>query len=149
MHGDHLLKSWATTQTVVALSSGQAEYYGVTKGICEAIGIREIAKDMGLDLKIKLHTDSSAAKGIATRKGLGKVKHLETRTLWVQDKVDQGAVVIKKIKGDQNAADILTKYLSGPKLQALLTNLPVTELEGRHPLAPQLQGTSVDVIHRV
>ena len=31
-HSSHLIKSWATTQTVIALSSGEAEYYGVTKG---------------------------------------------------------------------------------------------------------------------
>ena len=70
------------------------------------------------------------------------MKHLETRTLWVQDKVDEGAVVIKKVGGDRNPADILTKYLSSSKLQSLLADLPVTELGGRHSLAPQLQGKS-------
>ena len=34
MHGSHLLKTWASTQTVVALSSGEAEYYGEVKGMC-------------------------------------------------------------------------------------------------------------------
>ena len=111
-HGSHLLKTWASTQTVVALSSGEAEYYGVVKGMCEALGIKSNAKDMGLDFSITLSIDSSAAKGIATRKGLGKVKHLETRTLWAQDKIDEGKVVVKKIGGDRNVAGILTKYLS-------------------------------------
>ena len=74
MHGSHLLKTWASTQTVVALSSGEAEYCGVVKGMCEALGIKGIAKDVGLDFSITLSTDSSAAKGIATRKGLEKVK---------------------------------------------------------------------------
>ena len=101
MHGSHLLKTWASTQTVVALSSGEAEYYGVVNGMCEALGNKGIAKDMGLDFSITLSTDSSAAKGIATRKGLGKVKHLETRTLWAQDKIDEGIVVVKKIGGDR------------------------------------------------
>ena len=59
------------TQAVVVLSSGEAEYYGVVKGMCEAPGIKGIANDMGLDLSITLPTGSSAAKGIATRKGLG------------------------------------------------------------------------------
>ena len=110
--------------------------------MCEALGVKGIAKDMGLDLSITLYTDSSAAKGIATRKGLGKVKHLDTRTLWVQDKIDEGIVVVKKIGGDRNVADILTKYLSSLKLRSLLADLPVTQLEGRHSLAPQLQGRS-------
>ena len=142
MHGGHLIKSWASTQTVVALSSGEAEYYGVTKGACEAIGLKGIAADMGLDLSIVLNTDSSAAKGIATRKGLGKVKHLETRTLWVQEKVDQGIIRVKKVDGAHNVADMLTKYLSAAKLQLLLARLLVAALEGRLPLAPLLQGAS-------
>ena len=50
-----------------------------------------------------LSTDSSAAKGIATGNGLGKVKHLETRTLWAQD---EGTVVVEMIGGDRNVADI-------------------------------------------
>ena len=33
-------------------------------------------------------TDSSAAKGIASRKGVGKVKHLSLKELWVQDAIE-------------------------------------------------------------
>ena len=142
MHGSHLLKTWASTQTVVALPSGEAEYYGVVKGMCEALGIKGIGKDRGHDFSITSSTDSSAAKGIATRKGLEKVKHLETRTLSAQDKIDEGIVVVQKIGGDRNVADILTKYISSPRLSSLLAELPVAELEGRHSLAPQLQGKS-------
>ena len=142
IHGSHLLKTWASTQTVVALSSGEAEYYGVVKGMCEALGIKGIAKDMALDFSITLSTDSSAAKGIATGKGLGKVKHLETKTLWAQDKIDEGKVVVKKFGADRNVADNLTKYLSSPRLRSLLAELPIAELEVRHSLAPQLQGKS-------
>ena len=58
--------------------------------------------------------------------------HLETRSLWAQDKIDEGIVVVKKIGGDRNVADILTKYFSRPRLRrSLLTELPVAELEGR------------------
>ena len=58
----------------------------------------------------------------------------------MQEKVDRGTIRIKKVDGEKNVADLLTKYLSGPRLQALLASLPVIALEGRHPLAPQLQG---------
>jgi hypothetical protein len=77
MLGNHIVKSWATTQTVIALSSGEAEYYGVTKGACEGLGMIGLIEDMlNFRYKIELSTDSSAAKGISTRKGVGKVKHL-------------------------------------------------------------------------
>ena len=115
---------------------------GVVKGMCEAPGTKGIAKDMGLDFSIILSTCFSVAKGIAIRKGLVKVKHLETRTLRAQDKIDEGKVVVKKIGGDRNVADILTKYFSSPRLRSILGEVPVAEVEGRHSLVPQLQGKS-------
>ena len=138
--GNHLIRSCSTTQTVIALSSGEAEYYGITKGACESIGVKGIASDLGVQLKIRLHTDTSAAKGIAMRKGLGKVKHLETRTLWVQDKVEDGTIVMRKIPGNDNIADLLTKYLSAEKIQRFVHMLPLEAMGGRHSLAPKLQG---------
>ena len=68
-----------------------------------------------------------------------KVKHLETRSLWAQDKIDESKVVVLKFGAGSSVADILTKYLSTSRLRSLLANFPVTELEGRHSLAPQLQ----------
>ena len=127
---------------MVALWSGEAEYYRVVKGMCEALGIKGIAKDMGLDFSITLSTDSSAAKEIATRKGLVKVKHLETKTLWARVKIDEGTVVVKKTGGDQNVAGILTKCLSSPRLRSLLAELPVAELEEEALTGPTAAGKS-------
>ena len=113
MLGDHLIKTWASTQTVVALSSGEAEYYGVTKGACEGLGIVGLLEDLGDQrVPVEVLTDSSAAKGIASRRGVGKVKHLETRTLWVQDQVDRGRIQMRKVPGDTNPADVLTELSS-------------------------------------
>ena len=38
MVGRHLIKAWSATQASLALSSGEAEYYGVVRGvgICQA-----------------------------------------------------------------------------------------------------------------
>ena len=46
MHGTHLIKNWATTQTVIAMSSGEAAYRGVVKGACEAVGIVSLLQDL-------------------------------------------------------------------------------------------------------
>ena len=141
MLGKHVIKTWSSTQTVVALSSGEAEYYGVTRGACEGIGILGLIGDLtGHTMKINLSTDLSAAKGIATRRGVGKVKHLETRTLWVHDQVDRGRLQIRKIDGRTNPADLLTKHLSGSRSSALLNDLPLCFEGGRHRLAVKLQG---------
>ncbi len=68
-------------------------------------------------------TGSSAAKAIATRRGVGKVKHLETRTLWVQDQVERRRFRMSKIPGLSNPAE---KYLQGVRLRELLCDLPLS-----------------------
>ena len=68
------------------------------------------------------------------------VKHLETRTLWVQDQVERGRLKFKKIDGSTNTADVLTNYLSAQALASLLRRLPVTFELGRSSIAAQLQG---------
>ena len=48
-----------------------------------------MALDFGLDLTPHLFVDTTAAIGIAQRKGLGKVRHLDTQALWIQDALRQ------------------------------------------------------------
>ena len=81
--GCHCIKTWSANQQVVALSSGEAEYYGMVKGGSNALGIRGIVSDLGVQASVRLHTDSSAAKGISNRRGLGKVRHIELSELWL------------------------------------------------------------------
>ena len=43
--GDHVIKTWSTTQTTIALSSGEAEYYGIVRGASLALGVRSMLAD--------------------------------------------------------------------------------------------------------
>ena len=65
--------------------------------------------DLGVNGKVKVMTDSSAAKGISARKGVGRVRHIEVNQLWVQDKVRSGDIEVVKVDGDKNLGDALTK----------------------------------------
>ena len=111
--GGHVLKSWSNTQGIIALSSGEADYYGMVKGGSMGLGLKALMGDLGLGTKIRIRTDASAAKGIATRKGLGKVRHIEVNQLWLQDRVATGEIEIMKVKGEVNLADALTKHVEG------------------------------------
>ena len=46
--GKHLIKSWSTNQAVIALSSGEAEYYGLVKGGSMGLGSKAILEDLGV-----------------------------------------------------------------------------------------------------
>ena len=87
MFGSHCTQSWASTQAVIALSSGEAEYYGLVKAASVGLGIRSMQRDMGIDTSIHVFTDAEAARGIATRRGLGRTRHIEVHYLWVQERV--------------------------------------------------------------
>ena len=71
MWGQHTLKTWATSQSSIALSSGEAELYAMTKMAVQIKGMMSLAKDFEADLKGIVRSDSTAAIGIAHREGLG------------------------------------------------------------------------------
>ena len=48
MVGKHLLKAWSSTQASLALSSGEAEYYGVVRGVGVGLGMQALYRDLGL-----------------------------------------------------------------------------------------------------
>ena len=110
--GGGVVKSWSKTQGPVALSSGEAEYYSMVKGTIEGMGLQTLSRDLGWQVELKLFVDSSAAKAIASRKGLGKVRHLEVRHLWLKQAVKEQKVTLRKAEGKKNPSDLMTKGLS-------------------------------------
>ena len=139
MRGSHCIKSWSTTQAIVALSSGEAEYYGLTKAACLGIGAISLCKDFHIVLKLIVYTDSSAAKGIVARRGLGKLRHLDVQVLWLQERVQRKHLQVKKVWGKENPGDLSTKYLDKNTILNLLNIIDVHFMSGRSQATPQLQ----------
>ena len=117
------LKTWSTTQTVVALSSGEAEYYAAVKGCAEGLAVQSYCRDLGLEVRVRIGTDSSACKGICARTGIGKLKHLDVQLLWLQDAVRRERVELVKVRGDRNPADLMTKHLGSLPIATNLARL--------------------------
>ena len=65
---------------------------------------------------------SSAAKSIASRTGLGKLRHLEIKFLWLQECVRRGKVIVSKVRGEVNPADVLTKPKSLDEIKQMLSS---------------------------
>ena len=103
------VKSWSGTQATVALSSGEAEYYAAVRAAAEGLGIQALLEDLGIKVRIRLWVDAEAAKGIASRCGLGRVRHMETKFLWLQEAVNSKKLELCKVWGQENPADIATK----------------------------------------
>ena len=123
--GDGLIKSWSKSQTVIARSSGEAEFYALNRGLTEALGLRALARDMGYEFKIRVHVDSSAAKSMVSRSGLGKTRHIQVEYLWSQDVMKESFVQVRKIPGVINPADVCTKPLNRDEMRRLLERVNV------------------------
>ena len=114
------VRSLCRGQAVIALSSGEAEYYSLVTACSEALGVQSILADWGIKVKIHILMDATAGKSMGSRRGLGRVKHLDTIFLWVQEHVTSGRITIGKIHTSMNFADILTKPVAGPLLKRLM-----------------------------
>ena len=138
MIGSHCIRSYSSTQTTVSLSSGEAEYYGLVKAGAAGLGHQAIMSDYGINLPVRLWTDSSAALGIAKSSGLGRIRHLDTNTLWLQEKVRTGAIEVRKVRGEENPADLFTKHLpSRDKVHSLVRLFGCKYRDGRAASAPR------------
>ena len=60
-------------------------------------------------IKMAVHSDDFIR--IAQRKGLGRIRHLHTQSLWVQDAVREQRVFLDKVSGADNLADMYTTHL--------------------------------------
>ncbi len=140
MLGQHLIKSWSTTQVPISLSSGEAEFYGVVTASSVALGYQAMMEDLGLKMAVRVWTDSSATMGICGRRGLGKLRHIDTQCLWIQQKVRRKDIELRKIRGDMNPADLFTKHLPGEdKIKSLVKLLSCEFRGGRAATAPKLR----------
>jgi hypothetical protein len=111
------IKHWSRTQRTRALSSGEAEYYALVSGCAEALGVQALAEDMGFEVEVIMWIDSDAGRSVASRRGLGKMKHVELKYLWVQDAVKDGRLRVKRVDGEKNIADHLTKAKSWAEME--------------------------------
>ena len=97
--------------------------------------------------KVRVWTDSSAAVGICGRSGLGKYRHLQTHTLWFQERVRSGAIELRKVNGLVNLAELFTKHLTARDRVAQLIELFDCEYrDGRSTIAPELRPAAIDAI---
>ena len=135
--GSALLYSSSRTQRVVALSSGEAEVYASSSAACDAVLLARILNFItGCEVLILHLLDSSAARGILRRQGVGRIRHLSCRILWLQQLIkdrrdfcakDSDATLpimaheVSAVSGLKNIADLGTKRLGKKRLIELMS----------------------------
>ena len=125
MLGQHCLRAWSSTQSAIALSSAEAELYAMLDAALRGKGVRNTASEVGMAISepLLLYTDSAAAKTFVSKRGLGDMRHLELRHLWLQREANGGQIAVGKVLGTENPADLLTKFLSKQDIADRLSRL--------------------------
>ena len=146
----HTIKGWSKTQTFIALSSGESEVYAALKASTEALGLVSLLRDLGYTVKGEIWGGSSAALGIINRKGLGKTRHIETRSLWIQQTVAERRLRYAKVLGKENPADLYTKFLDAATCAKHIQKFEYEFIDGRSSETPNLHtltGTTTEFGH--
>ena len=107
--GRRCIKHGSNLQGTISLSAGESEYYALVRASAIGLSVKALKQDWGDECELVIHSDSSAARGTASRRGLGKLRHVQTRYLWLQERVASNDLKIVAIGTKHSTADLCTK----------------------------------------
>ena len=114
-----LVSSWSRRQGCVALSTAESELYALGAGAIEALGFASMLAEWHEICVPTLHSDSQSALHVVKRRGPGRMKHMEIRTLALQDWRQSHRLQVAKVPTEDNPSDILTKVMPQERLARL------------------------------
>lgn len=107
-------------QTVVALSTQQAEYIAMAIAAQEALWLRNVFHEVGFKIASKLciKADNTSALSLAQKDITDdRSKAIDIKYHFIKDCIKKGLVSVMYVASRDNFADILTKSLTGRKTQ--------------------------------
>eukprot|EP00253_Pinus_taeda_P008551 PITA_08551 len=131
--------SWASKkQPIVALSTVEAEYVVATVAACQAVWMRRMLRSLFQEQEkgTVIFCDNSSA--IALPKNFvfhRRKKHIDTKFHYIRELVNNGEIVLKHCRTQEQVADILTKPLGQKSFEFLrkclgMTDNPTVEIKG-------------------
>ena len=121
--GCALMLEHVLPQAVIALSSGEAEYYELVSATSQMLGVQSILLDRGWKFHAHVWMDATAGIAIESRRGLERVKHIDTVFLWVQAMVTEGKISLGQKPTKEMLADFLTKHADAATMQSCMAGL--------------------------
>ena len=99
----------------VVLSTTEAEYMALSEVVKELKFIVQLLQTMNIavELPITVHVDNVGAIWLSNNRNTGdRTKHIDIRTAFVKEYQEDGKIIIKFVKSEDNEADIFTKNTS-------------------------------------
>eukprot|EP00253_Pinus_taeda_P008912 PITA_08912 len=131
--------SWASKkQSIVALSTAEAEYLAATAAACQAVWMRRMLRSLGQEQPkaTVIFCDNSSAIALSKNSVFHKrTKHIDTRFHYIRELVSNGEIVLEHCRTQEHVADILTKPLHQKSFEFLrkclgMTECPAIEIKG-------------------
>ena len=126
------LVSWRSKkQKVVALSSVEAEFRGMTKGVRELLWLKRLVEEVICSTQdtMDLFCDNKAAIAIAHNPVQhDRTKHVEGDTHFIKEKLEDKIIQFPFVKSEDQLADILTKTISSKIFHNSLDKLGIEDI---------------------
>jgi hypothetical protein len=129
--GGNLVTWRSKKQNVVTLSSAEAEFRGVVKGICELLWLQRLLTELGFEQtnEMKLFCDNKAAIDISHNPVQhDRTKHIEVDRHFIREKIDSKIIEIPFVRSGEQLADILTKAVSSKVFNESLCKLGMIDI---------------------
>eukprot|EP00253_Pinus_taeda_P025863 PITA_25863 len=131
--------SWSSKkQSIVALSTAEAEYVAATAAACQAVWMRRMLRSLGQEQAkaTVIFCDNSSAIALSKNSVFHKrTKHIDTRFHYIRELVNNGEIVLEHCRTQEQVADILTKPLDQKSFEFLrkclgMVECPTVEIKG-------------------
>uniref|UniRef100_A0A2N9EGT6 CCHC-type domain-containing protein n=1 Tax=Fagus sylvatica TaxID=28930 RepID=A0A2N9EGT6_FAGSY len=120
----------STLQSIVTMSITEAEYMAVAEAAKEALSLKGLVKELGLNQSgVQMHCDSQSAIYLAKNQVYhARTKHIDVRFHKIRELIVTGDIILKKVHTSENAADMLTKPVTTTKFKHCLDLVNVSSL---------------------
>ena len=103
LDGNETAALWSALGSVVYLAPGRPS-------------ILHASQDRGKVIP-RVWSDCSACRGIVRRTGTSRLRHLEIRHMWTQERLQKSEFLVKSVSTDGSVAELMTKHLSAARVE--------------------------------
>jgi len=125
--------SWCSKkQSVVALSSCEAEYISGSLAACQGVWLGELLKELKISIKapMELRIDNVSAINLSKNPvSHGRSKHIEVKYHFLRDMVNKGRISVKYCKSELQLTDVFTKALKIERFEDLRRRVGVVSVK--------------------
>lgn len=114
----------------MALSSAEAEFRGIAKGVMEVLWLRKLLSDLGVKVSptAKLMCDNKTPINISENLVQhDRTKHIEVDRHFIKEKIEDKVIELPFVPSEDQLADILTKAVAGRAFDDTLVKLDIVD----------------------